>query len=169
MEGAIKLGHEHTPLRLSRVEMRLLEEVDESVVVGVDVDMGVVEVAPPHGECMHNGKHLSIMDGVVDLSRVELARLKGDGLEALALILHEDSADGKVGGVGVKAIGERGIGENESGSGGEGGLELVHHLLMVVRPHEVHSFLEEVGEGCTYLGMVLVEASVVVGQAEEAP
>ena len=31
------------------------------------------------------------------------------------MILHEDNADGKVGGVSVKAIGERGIGENESG------------------------------------------------------
>jgi hypothetical protein len=149
--------------------MRLLEEVDEGVVVGVHIHMGVVEVAPPHGECMHNGKHLSIMDRVVDLGRGELARLKGNGLEALALVLHEDGADSKVGGVGVKAIGEGWVGDDESRSGGEGGLELVHHLLMLVRPCKLHSFLEEIGEGCTYLGMVLVEASVVVGQAKEAP
>ena len=69
----------------------------------------------------------------------------------------------------MKPIGEGGVGEDESRSGGEGGLELVHDLLMMVRPHELHSFLEEVGERCTYLGMVLVEASVIVGQTEETP
>ena len=37
----------------------------------------------------------------------------------------------------------------EGKSGGEGGLELVHDLLMMVRPHELHSFLEEVGGRCT--------------------
>ena len=96
VQGAIKLGQVLTPLRLSWIEMRLLEEVDERVVVGVHIHMGVVEVAPPHGECMHNGKHLAIMDRVVHLCRVELARLECNGLEAVALILHKDSTYGKV-------------------------------------------------------------------------
>ena len=84
-----------TLLRLSQIDMRLLEEVDECVVVGVHINMGVVKVAPPHGECMHNGNHLSIMDRVFHLN--------------------------------------------------------------------------EVGEGCTYLGMVLIEASVIVGKANKTP
>ena len=52
---------------------------------------GVVNVAPPHGECMH----LSIMNRVVHLCRVELDRLEGDGLGAVALILHVDNTNGK--------------------------------------------------------------------------
>ena len=71
-------------------------------------------------------------------------------MEARALVLHENCADDKVGGVGVKVIVEGCVGEDESRSGGEGGLEVVHHLLMVVGPYEVHSFLEKVGEGCTW-------------------
>ena len=47
--------------------------------------------------------------------------------------------------------------------GGEGGLEFIHDLLMMAGSHELHSFLEDVSERCTYLGMVLVEASVVAG------
>ena len=63
--------------------------MDERVVIGLHINMGFVELAAPHRECMHNDKHLSIMD------------------------------------------------------------------------REVH--LNEVGEGCTYLGMVLIKSSVIVG------
>ena len=44
--------------------------MDESVVVSIHINRGVVQVALPHGECMHNGKHVSIMDWVVDLGRI---------------------------------------------------------------------------------------------------
>ena len=71
VQGAIKLSQVLTPFCLSWIEMRLLEEVDKRVVVGVHIHMGVVEVAPPHDVCMHNGKHLAIMDQVVHLCRVE--------------------------------------------------------------------------------------------------
>ena len=51
--------------------------------VGVYINMGFVKVASPHGECMHDGKFLSIMEGVIHLCRVELARLECYGLEAI--------------------------------------------------------------------------------------
>ena len=76
------------------------------------IHMGVVNVASPHAECMRNGKHLSIMDRVVHLCRVELARLESFGLEAVALILHEDSTDGKVRCISVKPIGKEGVEED---------------------------------------------------------
>jgi len=168
MQGVVKLSQVLTPPCLSRVEIGLLEEVDEGVVVGEDVHMSVVHVATPHLECMHNGKHLSIMHRVVDFSRCELTGLEGKGLKPMALVLHEDGSNGKVGGVGVDAVGEGVIGENERRSRGEGGRELIHDLLMLVGPLEAHPFLEEVGEGGTYLGTILVEPAVVVCKAEEA-
>ena len=62
----------------------------------------------------------------------------------------------------MKLIGEGGIGDDER-SASEGALELDHDLLMMVRLHQFHSFLEEVGERCTYLSMILGKTSVVVG------
>ena len=106
VQGAIQMGQVYTPFCLSRIEMRLLEKVDERVVVGVHIHMGVVKVGPPKSECMHNGKHFLIMNRAVHLCRVELSRLEGDGLEAVALILHERSTYGKVGCIGVKSIRE---------------------------------------------------------------
>ena len=116
MVGAIQCVKEYTTVRISEVEVRLLEEVDERVARVVHINMGVVHVASPHGECMHNDKHLSIMDQVVDLSRVGLVRI--NELEALALVLHEDDVDSKVRGVGVKVLEEGGVGEDDHGSGG---------------------------------------------------
>ena len=72
MQRVIKLSQVCTPPRLSRIQIWLLEEMDEGVVVGEDIHVCVVHVASPHLECMHNGKHFSIMHRIVDFSRCEL-------------------------------------------------------------------------------------------------
>ena len=48
------------------------------------------------------------MYGVVALGGVELARLVGDGLQSIALVLKQRCADGKLGGVCVEL---KGVGE----------------------------------------------------------
>ena len=109
------------------------------------------------------------MYGAVALGGVELARLVGDGLQSIALVLKQRCADGKLGGVCVEL---KGVGEVrccQDWCGCQSVLELNKGLGLHLAPSPSCVGAGDVGQRRRYVGEVVDKAPVEAREAQEAP
>ena len=102
MDVQIRLLEGFQPTSLPPGQVALSGEVFEVEVVGVDAELGALQVATPCAKSMDHCQQFQLVYGIVALGGVELARLVGDGLKSTALVLEQRGADGKLGGVCVE-------------------------------------------------------------------
>ena len=107
------------------------------------------------------------MSRVSSLGGLELLGEVGDRLETFALILHENGANGKAGGISVNNEGELGVGEDQHGMTLHGVLEGLESGGLKFTPDEGSVVVSELRERGGDLGEVLDELAVVAGGTEE--
>ena len=103
------------PASLAAGEVTLGEEVLERMVIGVESEgLATFQVVAENLDGVDDGEEFLFMDGVILLGGGELARLIADGLRTVTLVLKEDGAKARSGGVGVEF--KNGIGSGERNS-----------------------------------------------------
>ena len=137
--------------------------------VGVDAKLGSLQVAAPCAKSMDHCQQLQLVYGVVALSGVELARLVGDGLKSIALVLKQRGADGKLGGVCVELEGVGEVRCRQDRCGCQSLLEVSKGFGLHLAPSPSRLGAGDVGQWRCYVGEVVDEAPVEAREAQEAP
>jgi hypothetical protein len=140
-------------------------QVLERVMVGVDCDVTLFQVGPPflkgHDKC----EHLTLVGRPVTLRFREAPGHKGDGLEAVTLVLVQTCTDGKVAGVRPDGIVPLGVRDGQNRRLTESLLEAVEGLCSSFGPEEWLGCTGEIGERSCYVPEVADELPIEVTEA----
>jgi hypothetical protein len=129
---------------------------------------GTLQVSTPFLNSHDDGKHLLVVDLVVQLGGSQLARVERDRVEDVVGVgLGEDGGNGIVGCIGLECGWTVWVEVGENGSRGERGLQLAERLASGIVEGKGTVLLEEARQRASDLGVASDKAAVKVGEAEE--
>src|SRR3954471_9374299 len=165
VDGQIKIIDCFNPPPLPKVEIRLSEDILQTLVIGKDFTTVAQQVMPPYFQRKDNCCEFEVMSRIVDLMRLQLTR----GISNNLFLLHKDRTQSLQRGVTEYLERLRGIRRNQDWSGGELLFECLKACLTCRSPKIFLAFLEEIGKRLRYLGKVLNKATAITSQTKEAP
>jgi hypothetical protein len=156
------------PPSLAAGELMLPLQVLECVMVGVDGNVALLQVRPPFFEGHDECEHLTLVGCPVTLRFREAPGHKGDGLEAVTLVLVQACTDGKVAGVRPYGVVPLGVRDGQNRRLTESLLEAVEGSGRSLGPEERLGCASEISERGCYVPKIADELSIEVTEAQEA-
>src|SRR3954470_21105153 len=165
VDGQIEVVDCFNPPPLPKVEIRVSEDILQTLVLRKDFTTVAQQVMPPYFQSKDNCCEFEVMCRIVDLMRLQLTR----GISNNLFFLHKDRTQSLQGGV-TEYLERLGcIRRNQDWCGSELLFEGLKACLTCRSPKGFFAFLEEIGKRLRYLRKVLNEATAITSQTEETP
>src|SRR3954464_14270605 len=165
VDGQIEVIDCFNPPPLPKVEIRLSEDILQTLVIRKYFTTVAQQVMPPYFQSKNNCCEFEVMCRIVDIMRLQLSR----GISNNLFFLHKDRTQSLQRGVTEYLERLRGIRRNQDWCGSELLFECLTSSLTCRSPQIFLAFLEEVSKRLRYLGKVLNEATAITSQTQEAP
>src|SRR3954462_13924679 len=160
VDGQIKIIDCFNPPPLPKVEIRLSEDILQTLVIGKDFTTVAQQVMPPYFQSKDNCCELEVMCRIVDLMRLQLSR----GISNNLFFLHKDFTQSLQRGVTEYLERLRCVRRNQDWCGSELLFECPKACLTCRSPKVFLAFLEKIGKRLRYLRKVLNEATAITSQ-----
>src|SRR3954463_13287149 len=165
VDGQIEVIDCFNPPPLPKVEIRLSEDILQTLVIRKDFTTVAQQVMPPYFQSKNNCCEFEVMCRIVDLMRLQLTR----GISNNLFLLHKDRTQSLQRGVTEYLERLRCIRRNQDWCGSELLFECLEACVTCRSPKVFLAFLEEIGKRLRYLRKVLNEATAITSQTEETP